>query len=163
MTSKTSAQPSAEEIVKTFEKLVAQATTSKVSGWSARTLSRAVGWAALAERTPAYSGRSAKTSLLIALGTNPSCPPEVLAEVDSQLNSLGINDIYERRKLLEDKIVKSSLGVDPQDSQNMLAEIAAAEIKRISIERALDVKEVLETYIASPEWRDRIRSTLNDA
>ena len=69
--------PSNSEIIATFERLLLQASSTKVSTWSVRTFDRALGWAILAEKAKPGSETRAQCGLAQALFENPFTIDEI--------------------------------------------------------------------------------------
>lgn len=146
------AGPSAEEILQTYQRLLSQAKSNKITAWSTRTLDRALGWGALAGKISRSTAEDhPETLLLEALLENPCCPLPVFDTCQHRYVQL-----CGKGKL--DELLKTNLS-SVELCERTATELADWEISITSILKRVLAKEALDRCCSNAEERTILLST----
>jgi len=110
-------------------------TYQKASTWSNRTLERALGWAALADKALAadQSSPNSKVSLLRALVLNPLASPEVVSTCENHLSRTELEQIQiekaESQRVCVEELPKR-LKYAKLDEDELMLRVAAKKINQ---------------------------------
>jgi len=120
------------DILETYQRLVKQGKTGKASTWSNRTLERALGWAALADKALA-SDQSSPNSLLRALVLSPLASPEVVSTCENHLSRTELEQIQiekaESQRVCVEELPKR-LKYAKLDEDELMLRVAAKKINQ---------------------------------
>jgi len=147
-------RPSTAEVLATFNKLLSQAKTDKVSAWSNRTVEKALGWANLAERARSWPEmRQPRLCILSTLVENPCLPEGVRAICVQQLAELPQGKVVLQQSdndiKLRDDIVRRQLPKRLRYAgivEDELVKRAACEEVRERLRGKPNLAEVLEKH-----------------